>query len=194
MSSENYPKYIVAIILLTVFITMIVFYMVPVQIPFLLKEIAIDSSKLIGLTISCFMLGNAIIASLYAKVKRKFSYNHIFSIGFAIFSIGFITISYVNSYYLILCCLFFSGLGGGLLIPNSILWLLSIVSEKKRGITMVLLTTAMFLGQFTSPILVQPIIDYGGLRITFTIVGFFTLIVSVLYLISPNKKGIQFIK
>jgi MFS family permease len=52
-----------------------------------------------------------------------------------------------------------AGLGFGLYVPNHSSWILSIVSPQRRGFGVGLVTTAMFLGQFSAPILVQPFID-----------------------------------
>jgi hypothetical protein len=52
-----------------------------------------------------------------------------------------------------------AGIGFGLYVPNHSSWILSIVSAKRRGFGVGLVTTAMFLGQFSAPILVQPFID-----------------------------------
>jgi MFS family permease len=181
-----HSKRIVPLILVTAFLTMIVFNMAPVQIPFLLKEISISSSKLIGIAISCFTFGGAITSGLYGKIKQRLSHSQINALAFFLFGIGYVLVGFSNSYYQFLICLSISGIGGGMMLPNAMVWLLSVTPGSKRGMMMGALSSCIFLGQFMSPLLVQPIIGIVELSVTFAIVGLVTFLISGLYTLVFN--------
>lgn len=180
-NEKTYSKKLVAIIMGTAFITMVVFNMAPVQIPFLLKEISVSSSRLIGVAISCFTLGGAITSGLYGVIKKKLSHSQVNVLAFLLFGIGYMLVGFSNSYYQVLICLSITGIGGGMMLPNAMVWLLSATPARERGMMMGLLSSFIFLGQFVSPIIVQPIIGLVDLSTTFVIVGLFALLISGLY-------------
>jgi MFS family permease len=180
-NEKTYSKKLVAMIMGTAFITMIVFNMAPVQIPFLLKEISVSSSRLIGVAISCFTLGGAITSGLYGVIKKKLSHSQVNVLAFLLFGIGYMLVGFANSYAQVLICLSISGIGGGMMLPNAMVWLLSATHARDRGMMMGLLSSFIFLGQFVSPIIVQPIIGLVDLSATFVIVGLFALLISGMY-------------
>ncbi|MEM9982528.1 MAG: MFS transporter, partial [Bacteroidota bacterium] len=65
--------------------------------------------------------------------------------------------------------------------PNGTIWLLSITPLKKRALVMGLFTSALFLGQFFSPIIVQPVDTAVGLPNTFLITGGFAAVSAIIY-------------
>lgn len=62
-------------------------------------------------------------------------------------------------------------MGLGLLMPNMSVWLSTAVPDALRGRALGGLSTAMFLGQFLSPIVTQPLTKSSGLGGTYAIVG-----------------------
>lgn len=76
---------------------------------------------------------------------------------------GYLTIFLARNFSLIVLGLIISGLGLGLLLPNLTLWLVSKASESTRGKAVGGLTMLIFLGQFFSPIVSQPVIGAFGL-------------------------------
>lgn len=181
LDTEAHPKSIVGVIMLATFVAMIVFFMVPVQVPFLLNEIEISSASLSGIAIATFTLGGAITSGLFGIIKKHLQHEKIYAIAFAVFSIGYGLISHVDQYSLVLLCLFISGLGGGFLLPNGTTWLLSIIPLQNRGMMMGFFTSVMFLGQFLSPIVIQPVINHGGVSLGFSVISSLSLGVSLFF-------------
>ncbi|TAG96818.1 MAG: hypothetical protein EAZ09_05290 [Oscillatoriales cyanobacterium] len=70
-------------------------------------------------------------------------------------------------------------MGLGILMPNMTVWLSAAVPEAMRGRALGGLSTAMFLGQFLSPIVTQPFTKIVGLGAVYAIVGGFLTIVAI---------------
>jgi len=178
--SIDYDRKLVYIINLLAFIGIVFFYMIPVQLPFLLSGFEHISNLKIGIAIGFQSLSSAIISLNYRKIKEKFTFRQIFQIAFLLMGIGFLVISYSDTYLLVLLGLAISGLGTGLLMPSGSLWILNISPEKIRGKLIGRISMSLYLGQFFSPILLQPLISQFDVGFSFLIVSISLGIISVI--------------
>lgn len=172
---------------LTAFFVMVLFYMLPTQFPYLIVNTLGGKPQTIGFVIATAMTFNAITSMQYAKIKARFSYIQIFSATFALFGLGLFVISQASS----IAGLFFAtapiGMGFGLLFVNTNSWFLSLVPAHKRGKASGVLTSSLFLGQFASPILFEPIVSAYGIQGLFLIIAVLSILISVI-LIMKSKK------
>ncbi|MDD5203676.1 MAG: MFS transporter [Sulfurimonas sp.] len=168
------------------FLLMLVFYILPTQIPFLIINHFGASSTLAGAIISTAFVANAFGALAFAKLKRRFSHPTIFILSMAIIACGFILIGFVNDVRLFFCTSPIMGFGGGLAMTNIVAWMLSKAHHTKRIKSSGYLTSAIFLGQFSSPIFFHPFVSYFGVRDFFIFVGV-VLGVSLLAFLSLKK-------
>ena len=163
---------------LTAFFVMVLFYMLPTQFPYLIVNELGGKPQTIGFVIATAMTFNALTAMQYAKIKARFSYQQIFALTFALFGTGLLLISQAHS----IAFLFFAtapiGMGFGLLLVNTNSWFLSLVPAHKRGKAAGVLTSSFFLGQFSSPILFEPIVSAYGIQGLFLGVAVFSLLLS----------------
>lgn len=171
------------------FLGMTVFYLMPVQVPFLMKEIGDIGSAQTGFAISVVMLVGGIMSFLYPKIKAKLTHYQIYGITFLLMGIGYLLISNASSYAMTIPGLLVSGLGAGLLMPNSNLCLVTLSNSYNRGKVLGFLTTFIFLGQFASPLLFQPIINQTSIKGGFLYISIALIVVSVVVLIR-NKRFI----
>lgn len=170
---ETPPIYLVA------FVATALFYLVPTQLPFLLKQTIGDQVRSLGL-----LAGVAIAASTatgvitgigYGRVRRSLPIGRInaamsllMGIGFGLAWVGTtITAQWASAFGIVLAGMAILGLGTGLMMPNLNSWLLDSTSEATRGAAVGGLTTALFLGQFLSPIATAPLIARIGLPKTY---------------------------
>ena len=171
---------------LTAFFVMVLFYMLPTQFPYLIVNTLGGKSQTIGFVIATAMSFNALTSLQYAKIKAKFSYTQIYIATFILFSIGLFIISQATH----VATLFFAtapiGMGFGLLFVNTNAWFLSLVSAKNRGKASGMLTSSFFLGQFSSPILFEPIVSIYGIQTLFLIVSMIAMFVAIV-LFAKNR-------
>ncbi|WP_072681900.1 MFS transporter [Arcobacter sp. LA11] len=168
------------------FFYMLIFFILPTQIPFLLIEDFGASGKFAGSIIAIAFLANAFGAITFSKLKTKFSFPTIFLIALIIIAIGFSGIGLNHNLYLFYFITPFLGFGGGIMMTNLTAWMLSRTTLKRRVKTSGYFTSSLFLGQFSSPIVFHPFVDKLGVQNFFLLIGI-SLIVITLFSILKLK-------
>ena len=182
MRVERVPDYsrpTVNLIFATVFVYMLIFYMIPVQIPFLLVDLGITKYVLAGAAIAIGTVAAAVVAFFYKRIRARLHYAKIYALGFTLIGLGYLVIGQSTNFGIVIVGLIVSGCGVGTLVPNANLWLLSVVPEAIRGKATGKIASVLFLGQFFSPIVVQPLVKMYDLHTVFSAVGVFTLVLGV---------------
>ncbi|MBD2255963.1 MFS transporter [Pseudanabaena sp. FACHB-2040] len=171
-SPAHAPVAGLAVIYLLVFGTMTAFYLVPVQLPFYLQGLSQGptSNTSTGIAIGLMNLTSALVSTRYRAVKSRLSFPAIMGVGFLGMALGYGIIAQASTYTWVVVGLAAAGLGLGLLIPNVNVWVNAIAPPTLRGRAVGGLTTCLFLGQFASPILTQPLQPLGLAR-TYGVVG-----------------------
>lgn len=146
-------------------LSMAMFYMVPAQLPFLLTERHDVSGTAIGLALSTTPMAAAIVSFSYGRIKPWITVSGLYVIGFGLVTVGFTVVGFANSYTLTLIGVGTAGLGFGIFLPNTNVWLMRITPVAYRGRVFGGSSSAIFLGQFLSPLVVAPVaIALGSLR------------------------------
>ncbi|MEO5582815.1 MAG: MFS transporter [Saprospiraceae bacterium] len=167
----------------------IIFFLIPVQIPFHLKALGIEKNSMIGAAIAMSTACSAISSFSYNKIKGRLNFLNIFMLGYLLMAIGFAFISFSKSYAMVVFAMMITGLGIGMMIPNTNMWVMKIVPPEIRGQEIGKLTTFWFLGQFLSPIIVFPMLSFLSLSATFMVAAVFLLILSVIFLLISFSRG-----
>jgi MFS family permease len=111
---------------------------------------------------------------------------------FILIGSGFSAIGLVPSFEYLFFTAALMGMGSGLMMTTTNAWLLSKAHQSKRGKAAGLLTSALFFGQFCSPLFTQPIVRHIGVQHLFSVVGAFLLAIAlVLFMISLVKNKQQ---
>lgn len=162
-ASQIFPTHLVVMTYGIALITQIVFYLIPTQLPFYLQQIANAGPSQSGLAIALTTLLSAVSSIGYRQIKARLGFVAIYGIAFVNLTLGYGLISWAISYVGVLVGLAISGIGVGLLIPNMNLCLTTATPDAFRGRVLSGITTCLFLGQFLSPLLSQPISTTMGL-------------------------------
>ncbi|MEO0408463.1 MAG: MFS transporter [Cyanobacteria bacterium P01_A01_bin.135] len=177
-ASSGLPVKLLAFIYSAALLMQVIFYLIPVQLPFYLQQISEVGAMESGLAIALSTLMSAIASMNYGKVKQRFNFISILAIAFGLMGIGYIGIGLANSFWLVLLVLVPTGLGLGLLMPNLNVWVTIEAPDALRGRALGGLTTFFFLGQFLSPIVSQPISASLGLAPTYGLAGVLLAVVA----------------
>lgn len=170
-TTDVFPWQIVTLTYGAAFLSQIVFYLIPVQLPFYLKQLVNANASQSGLAIALATLFSAGSAIAYKQIKTRLSFMGIYAIAFLSMAVGYLVISVSPTYAMVLVGLAIAGTGLGLLMPNMNVCLTSVTPGNLRGRVLGGLTTAFFLGQFVSPILSQPLSGAVGLDVTYRLAG-----------------------
>jgi MFS family permease len=171
----------ILLVYLIAFISMVFFYMVPVQIPFLVAAIGIEQNSLAGLAIIAMSFTAAITSFNYHRFKAKLSFAGVYALALGLLGIGYLVTWLSRGYGTLILGMFLAGLGVGLKMPNANLWLMSLAPPMFRGRLIGGLTTCVFLGQFFSPVLVHPASAFTSLHGAFGIAGGLLIVLALCF-------------
>lgn len=180
LPTAKLPIKLLVLIYACVMLQQIVFYLIPVQLPFYLEQLSGAEATQTGLAIAFSILFSAFASMSYGRFKKRFSFIKILAIAFGLIGLGYVGIGAVSSYWLVLLVLIPTGLGLGLMMPNLNVWTANEVPDTLRGRALGGLTTFMFLGQFLSPIVSQPIRQNFGMAATYGLVGVSLVVLAAL--------------
>lgn len=152
-----------------IFTGVVFFYMMPVQIPFLLDSFEDMSNTRIGLAISIATTTSAAVSVNYKRIAAFFKFKQIYQLAMLLMGAGYLMVGFSDSYALAVAGLAVSGTGNGLLMPLGNLWVMHIAPASIRGRLVGRASTAMFTGMFLSPLIVQPFVNMTNIFSTFTI-------------------------
>ncbi len=158
-NSPAIPFWPATYVFISAFLASGLFFITPVQLPFYLQNAFSASPFEMGAAIALGNTIGALSSLVYHKFKTRMNFVAIYAVIFLSMALGYSVVAMATSYAAALAGMVVAGIGFGLYVPNHSSWILSIVSAKRRGFGVGIVTTAMFLGQFSAPILVQPFID-----------------------------------
>ena len=189
LDAGPFPTFLATGIYVVAFMGMVLFYMLPVQLPFFLRELGSGSPWIAGAALAV-NTGISAIASLNFRRVRSFAGpRRILAFAFFMITCGFVIVSIAESLWLAVVGLCFCGPGLGLMFPSISTWLMGSTPARFRGRATGGMTTAVFLGQFLSPVLSQPVASAFGLSAMFAagavVSGVFAAILVALVILLP---------
>jgi len=146
-------------VMFAAFMAAALFFMTIVQAPFFLPEKFGVGPAGVGAVTGTANVAAAISAVTFSRFKSKLTYPGIFAVVFALISIGYFFAALAPSFATALAAFVIAGLGFGLIVPAQSAWMLAVMPAPRRGLGIGLLTTAMYMGQFFCPIIIQPFIQ-----------------------------------
>ncbi|TFC30431.1 MFS transporter [Cryobacterium sp. TMT1-3] len=176
-------------IVVLAFVIQIVFYVVPTQLPFLLGEMGGDSS-ITGLVIGWMVLVQALSSLSYRWVSRL-GFSNVALLSLTLMSAGMTIVGTSGAIAQVLVGLSISALGVGLVMPNLNSWISDNTSSATRARAIGALISAMFLGQFVSPVIAEPVIQGGDTAPAFLAAGVLSLVAAITVLALSVAKIAQ---
>ena len=172
-----------------IFLTMIVFYMIPAQMPYLLSSRFQLGSTYIGIAIASSILASAISSWNFYRLQQYFSTPGLLLLAALINGTGYIGISMAGNTAILIAALFVSGFGNGIFMPLVSRKVMDLSPVHVRGRIMGGLYSSIFTGQFLSPILLMPLIDWSGKQVAFGLVGGALVVAaSILFFLDKSRK------
>lgn len=162
------------------FLSQVAFYTIPVNLPFVLAQDYALTGAAAGAAIAVSTLAMALISSNYARVRAKLPYAVLIAVAFGLMGIGFFTVGLAHTLPFLLLGLAVTGAAFGVLMPSCASWLSEVADPAFRGRVMGGLGTAVFLGQFSSPLLTGPMSSALDYHIVYIILGAALLAAAVL--------------
>lgn len=144
------------------FVTMTAFYLVPVQLPFLLAgDLGLPDPWMAGTALGLSTLTSSATSLGYARFGGSRSFEQVAAAAWAVMAAAFVLLWLAQGYALVLSAMVLLGIGLGAVFPALTTTMLALVPESRRGQMAGMLTAAVFLGQFVSPLVSQPMAGIG---------------------------------
>ena len=155
------PAGAIAAAALAAMMVMALFYLIPVQVPFIVKERLRAGATEAGVAVALSTLVSAASSMLAPRTIRRLGHPGTLLVTFSLVSPGLALIGLAQGWPLLLAGLALVGAGGGHLMPNVNAWVSQLAPEAARPLWLGRLTAAIFLGQFISPVMASPFLMAG---------------------------------
>ncbi|WP_394620281.1 MFS transporter [Lentzea sp. JNUCC 0626] len=177
-----FPKQALGIYAMALTATLI-FYMAPTQLPFLLKSMNATPTT-IGIVIAGSTASSVVGALLYPKLTTT----HTTAISVGLLGAGWLVIGYAPNITTVTAGLLIGGLGVGLVVPNLNSTLANLAEPAQRGRILSGLVAGIFLGQFLSPLALEPVIQATGIAKAFAATGIATIAAGAALALTYKEK------
>ena len=173
---------LLGVLFLAAAVNMIAFYMIPTQLPFYLEELGFGAPSLAGAAIGAGQIVGVVSALAFAPFRRLLGIMGVFCLGFVSAGLSFLLLSAAESYASVIVAMAVSGICMGTIMPNFAAAAMLLAPPALRGRISGLLVSGIFIGQFLSPIVSQPLIGARGYDGAYAIVGVVVLVFGVIAL------------
>ncbi|MGL4990909.1 MAG: MFS transporter [Sarcina sp.] len=183
-------KYAIIILL-----ALIAFYGIPTNLDFLVTFKNIGTEKTAADIVSIATLASLISALIFGKLIKIFkSYYSI--IIFVLMAIGCFLMGYGDSFNIVLIGSILNGLGFGGIVPFTMLFASNIVHKTHTALSIIIVTSSLYLGEFISPLILEPLANIIGIHnvtgnfFGASIICLIALLVSIYAIISDKNLAI----
>jgi predicted MFS family arabinose efflux permease len=174
-------------LLLTLSLASVAMYAVVIYAPLYLKTTIGAGAALNGIVLASRAIGAAIISAFGAKwLAKTLGAAQATAVGFGLMALTLMTIPLLHQISWIVLTAVFFGAGFGIVLPTLYSTLASLAPSDLRSSVLAAGTGAGFLGQFLSPIVLGPVLGYGGLEGVFYAAATIALVTGLL-LFAPTR-------
>ena len=149
----------------------LVFYVLIVQLSFVLDGIGVASTATLGAASAIASLGTAIGAFSFGRLAPLGPAVTV-PLAFGLSGMGIVGMGLASTVPLVVASAVVTGLGNGLLLPSLLTWALGSLGFEQRGRGTGVWTSALFIGQFVCPLVVLALSGaVSGLGSALVVVG-----------------------
>ncbi|OKH24969.1 MFS transporter [Chroogloeocystis siderophila] len=155
-------------ILIALSLTSVAMYAVVIYAPLYLNATINADTLLNGVVLASRAIGAGIISAFGAsKLARRLGSSRAIALGFGLMAVTLIAIPLLHQVSWIVVSAIMFGVGFGIVLPNLYNALANLAPEQLRASVLAIGTGMGFLGQFLSPILLAPVLNYAGIEAVF---------------------------
>lgn len=156
----NIPTILVGYLM--VFFGMVMSFIVPIQSPRILVEIGVTSTTMIGAAAGMGLLATLAGSLLWPLFRDYMGIMVTSAVMFLTIGAGVILLSRADSYNMVMIAVMIHGVGAGFLMPNIMAPVMNALTSTSRGRGIGGLTSCLYLGQFSSPLIVIMLSGISG--------------------------------
>lgn len=176
---EVLPAVRTALVYFLCFINMVVYFMVPVYLPFYVKSFPGNDSTRVGALLALVGLTWGITSTQYHRLKKNRTFGQVAIGAFTFMGVAHLLLAWASGYAMVILALILIGIGLGVVLPNLNAWLFSFAPAGMNGRAIGGLIFFGFIGQFVSPIITRPLSTAAGIATSYFIAGSVLLIIAL---------------
>jgi MFS family permease len=138
-------------------VTFVLFYLVPTQLPYYLARKGLPEATATGQIIALLTLSGGVAGLFFGNVHARLGPGMTPALGYTAMALGFALMGLTSTLPLFSLAGLLIGVGVGLVMPNFMTRAFSVVPPHRRGVASGTMTSAIFLGQFVSPLATDPL-------------------------------------
>ncbi|MGB7431447.1 MAG: MFS transporter [Ahrensia sp.] len=167
MPATSFPWAFAATIIFSMFANFLIFYTLPLKLPFLLRELGIESAALAGAAIATLTFTSGIVSLGFGRIRGLARPPVIAACSFFITACGFAALATLPPVWVVFALMMLIGFASGVVLPNASTWLYSQVPPTMRGRAAGYMTMSVFTAQFLSAPIVAFLEPIGGLSLIY---------------------------
>lgn len=184
-SAMQYP--LIVFILFTVMVAQCMFYMPFIQLSFVFKAFNSTGGE-IALALNVFLITAFIGSVLYSAIRARLHFIPIYGLTFLGMGCCLVILGLAKNYETAVFGMFLGGFFFGWLSPNSILWLMQLVSVQQRGRYIGWLSSFWYMAVFLSPVIFTLAnLGFDNVQYTLALVGGVSVAIGIVFLL--YKRG-----
>jgi len=183
------PARIMGIYLLA-FTATTVFFLAPTQLPFALDALGVSTTA-IGLVVAASTATGVLGSLLFPRLQKRLTPAAIAALSLTLLGAGWLVVGATagSAWGGMLLGALVGGIGVGLIVPDLNLWVSNLATPARRGPLLGGLVSAIFAGQFISPLLAQPLVDVAGVGAAFSAGGAAVIVVAFILAFSATRHA-----
>jgi len=168
----------------------VVFYALIVQLSFVLTDVGVESTAVIGGISALMSLATALGSVAFARLSHR-TPRDLLPVEFSLAAIGLVIVFATTAVPVITIGAIITGFGTGMLLPTLLTWAVNRLDFEQRGRGTGLWTGTLFIGQFISPLLIAGIAaGTGGLQPALGALGIASLAMAGLAVLATRRDSI----
>lgn len=158
---------VIAPVLVVALSVMLAFYLIPVQLPFHLAGRFGVPPVWVGASVATVTLFGFVASMNFGRLRARLAVTRLLTLALAVMAAGYVVIGLATALPVLLAGVALTGLGLGVAMPGLSDWLTARAGVAGRAGAVGALTSAIFLGQFASPLLSQPVAEAWSLEVAY---------------------------
>ncbi|MBT9382933.1 MFS transporter [Pseudooceanicola sp. CBS1P-1] len=167
------------------------YYIVPTQIAFYMAEIGHPEPMAASIVLVAAFFASGSVTFIYPKLRAALGRAGVMACGFVLMCAGFELMGQSSNMVFATIAGLLLGTGPGLIVPTVMASVMDVAPARRRSLCSGLIGTSIFLGQFLSPLISQPIIGTHGFTTAFSIFGVAALVCAGLSVLLFRERAVM---
>ncbi|TCD10987.1 MFS transporter [Oricola cellulosilytica] len=188
----RFPWRFAGIVYFGAFANFLVFYTLPLKLPFLFRVLGIEQASVAGMAIALLTLASGLTSLSYGRLRGGIAPGIIAAGAFAVLAVCFTVMAVIPPLPVVFGLMIFVGIASGTILPNATTWLYSRIPPQMRGRAAGYMTMSVFTAQFLSAPIAAYLEPIGGLSAIYAFAAAMATVSAVFYLaLGPRVRSGQ---